>query len=275
MTDAQRPLLGTTWSAAAAALDDLDALVDVIEVPGWGLDDALAGWRGRLLLHNLDKDVSLAGQCVVDGDWAARANAAIAWSHSPWFSLHLGFSAARVRFDEHMLPLSSPLGRDELGERIVAAAREAAGRLDVPLLLENLDYCPEGAYEHVCEPAFIREVLDKSGCGLLLDIGHLLVSASWFGWDPEEMLDALPVERAVEVHVSSPRPLIGAGNTGRLDDVHDVLTDREVRLLRTALHRARPRAVVLEYRREPSSLREQLQMLRAVLDEASVPDLSP
>ena len=35
-------------------LADLGALVDLIEAPGWGLDDAIQGWHGPMLLHNLD-----------------------------------------------------------------------------------------------------------------------------------------------------------------------------------------------------------------------------
>jgi len=260
-------LLGTTWTPAAAALDDLDALVDIVEAPGWGLDAALECRPAPLLLHNLDLDVSLADPGYIDAAWGERASDAIARSGSPWFSLHLGFSAERVCFDEHMLPLSAPLPRDELRDRIVATTRAAIERLSVPVLLENLDYCPEGAYEHVCEPAFIGEVLEATGCGLLLDIGHLVVSSSWLDSDPEAMLDALPLDRLVEVHVSSPRPLAGDGNSERLDDVHEVLTEREVRLLRMALRRACPRAVVLEYRREPGKLREQLILLRSIIAE--------
>lgn len=268
-----RPLLGTTWTPAAAALEDLGTLVEFVEAPGWGLDDALRGWRGPVLLHNLDKDVSLADPGAVDDPWSARANEAIDRSGSPWFSLHLGFAAERVRFDEHMFPLSTPLGRDELRDRIITVAQAAAEQLSVPLLLENLDYCPEGAYEHVCEPEFISDVLAATGCGLLLDIGHLVVSASWLGYEPASMLEALPVERAVEVHVSSPRSVACDGNRGRLDDVHEVVTDLELSLLRMVLRRSRPRAVVLEYRRDSDELRRQLLLLRSVIDEELRADL--
>ena len=269
MIGGPRPLLGTTWTPAAAALNDLDALVEFVEAPGWGLDDGLRSWPGQVLLHNLDKDVSLADPAAIDRARAERANSAIARASSPWFSLHLGFSTERVQFDEHMLPRSAPLKRDELRDRIVATASRAARLLDVPLLLENLDYCPEGAYEHVCEPAFIGEVLEAAGGGLLLDMGHLVVSASWLDSEPEAMLNALPLERAVEVHVSSPRPLADGGNSARIDDVHEVLTEPDVQLLRAVLGRGSPRAVVLEYRRDPGELRRQLRLLRTILDEES------
>jgi len=254
-----------TWSPVAAELVDLELLVDIVEAPGWSLEDALApgGVRRRVLLHNLDLDVSLADPAYIDDAWGARANAAIRRAGTPWFSLHLGFACERVRFDEHMLPVSEPLGRDELLARTVESVRRAKGYLDLPLLLENLDYCPEGAYEHVCDPAFINEVLVETDSGLLLDIGHLLVTASWFEVEPEAMLTQLPLERVVEVHLSGPRPL--DGNIERLDDVHDVVGEREVRLLRTVLDQVQPKAVVLEYRRDAERLREQLAMLGGVI----------
>jgi hypothetical protein len=240
-------------------------LVDIVEAPGWSLDAALAptGVRRRVLLHNMDLDVSLADPAYIDAAWGERANAMIRQAGTPWFSLHLGFSSERVRFDNHMLPVSEPLDRDETMARVVESVRRAKEYLDLPLLLENLDYCPEGAYEHICDPQFISEVLEATDTGLLLDIGHLLVTASWFEVEPEQMLAKLPLQRVVEVHLSGPRPL--DGNSGRLDDVHDVVGEREVQLLRLVLGQAQPKAVVLEYRRDADILRDQLAMLGSVI----------
>jgi uncharacterized protein len=256
-------LLGVAWSPVAVSLPDLDALVDIVEAPGWNLDRALDARRRYVLLHNVELNVSLADPDYVDPSWGERVNAAIDRARTPWFSLHLGFASERVRFDGHMLPESEPLSCDVLLARVIENVRRAKAELDLPLLLENLDYCPEGAYEHVCDPAFVSEVLDETDTGLLLDIGHLLVTASWMDRSPEELLGQLPLHRIGAVHISSPRPL--DGNSGRLDDVHDVVTDREVQLLRDVLTVSRPRAVVLEYRRDAQQLREQLGMLGSVI----------
>jgi uncharacterized protein (UPF0276 family) len=258
-------LLGTSWSPVAQELPDLDLLTDIVEVPGWNVDAAIDAGNTRLLLHNMDLDVSLANPSYIDDAWGARVRATIERTESLWFSLHLGFANERVRFDEHMLPESEPLCREELFARIVESVRRAKAHLHVPLLLENLDYCPEGAYEHICDPEFITGVLEETDTRLLLDLGHLQVSASWLGTTPEAMLDRLPLDRLVELHISSPRPLAGEGNNGRLDDVHEALTDREERLLREVLGRAQPRALILEYRRDPELLRNQLGQLGGII----------
>jgi uncharacterized protein (UPF0276 family) len=258
-------LLGASWSPAAQELPDLNLLTDIVEAPGWNIDAAVAAGNTRLLLHNMDLDVSLADPSYINDAWGERVRATVDRTQSLWFSLHLGFASERVRFDEHMLPESEPLCRDELFARIVESVRRAKSQLHVPLLLENLDYCPEGAYEHICDPTFIAEVLEETDTRLLLDLGHLQVSASWFGMTPEAMLDKLPLDRLVELHISSPRPLDGDGNNGRLDDVHETLTEREVRLLREVLGRAKPRALILEYRRDSEMLREQLGQLGGII----------
>ncbi|HVX30520.1 MAG TPA: DUF692 family protein, partial [Nitrolancea sp.] len=210
-------LLGVKWSPiAGGALP----LVDIVEVAGWDLREVLPG--EHQLLHNLDLDFSLGVPHVLDDVWLARCRAAIERTRSPWFSLHLGFSSERVRFDGHMLPESPVLDRATCLERMIDAVGFARRYLDVPLLIENLDYCPEGAYEHVCEPAFITEVVSATDCDLLLDLAHLQVSADWLGYSPEVYAELLPLDRVVEVHVSSPRR-----SGERLDDVHEALLERD------------------------------------------------
>lgn len=250
------PRLGVKWSPVAR---EALPLVDLIEIAGW----QLAGSRPDLpcLLHNLDLDFSLAAQDVIDAGWAERCAAAITQSGTPWFSLHLGFSAEQVRFRDHMHPASPSLERGVCLERMTQALRFARERLPVRLLIENLDYCPEGAYEHVCDPAFINEVLDATGCDFLLDLAHAQVSADWLGWEIHDYLGQLPLDRAVEVHLSSPRR---AGP--RLDDGHHELLEQDYALLDLLLARCQPSAVILEYSRDAAKLQEQLTELRRHID---------
>jgi uncharacterized protein (UPF0276 family) len=251
--------LGVAWSTAAVSLPDLGHLVDFVEAPGWAIGELAGRPLRRKILHNLDKDFSLSRADAVDDAWRARVNQALTAIDSPWFSMHLGFSAPDVRFEDHMLPAGPILDREELFSTIVANVNRAKSYITRPLLLENLDYCPEGAYEHVCDPAFISAVIAETRTELLLDLAHLQVTASWFDADPFAMLEELPLNRTLELHISSPRPL--AGDSARLDDVHAPLTETDIALLRHVLSRSRPAALVLEYRDDPQLLREQLLLL--------------
>lgn len=258
MAERVTPRLGVKWSPVAR---EVLPLVDLIEVNGWSL--AAGPPPLPTLLHNLDLDFSLTAPGILGEAWAARVAEAVSRTGSPWFSLHLGFSAERVRFESHMLPVSALLDRATCLERTTAAARFLRTRLQVPLLLENLDYCPEGAYEHVCQPDFIADAVAAVDCGLLLDLAHLRVSADWLGYQPRDYLQRLPLERVVEVHLSGPRRL-----DGRLDDSHRELTGDDEELLMWLLSHCAPRAVVLEYERDAGRLRAQLLRLREIIATA-------
>ncbi len=248
--------LGVKWSSISDGVADL---VDIQEVAGWDL--SRCDLPAPLLLHNLDIDFSLASPDVLDATWVDRCKRAIDRTQSPWFSLHLGFSAESVRFDGHMLPCSEVLDRDTTMKRMTEAVGFAVQRLDLPVLIENLDYCPEGAYEHACEPGFIAEIVESTGCWMLLDLAHLQVSADWLGYTAREYAAALPLDRLLEVHMSSPRIL-----DNHLDDGHFELLERDFRLLEWVLERCPPRAVVLEYTCDPVSLADQLKEIRSILD---------
>jgi uncharacterized protein len=256
--------LGVNWSPLHLECPEIAALVDYVELPAWLLPQFEQLPHDNIILHNLDKDWSLADANALDAGWGKRLGTALERTQSPWFSVHLGFASEVVRFDGHMLPVSSPLERNPLLERITSNLKLARDRCPVPLLVENLDYCPEGAYEHVCEPGFIREVVEEVDCGFLLDIGHLQVTSSWIGVEPLDILSELPLDRVREIHVTSPRRIAGDG-WQRMDDSHHHLLSRDYDLLGAVLDRCEPAAVTLEYTRDVDKLCAQLTELRAFL----------
>lgn len=52
------------------------------------------------------------------------------------------------------------------------------------------------------DPELIRDVLEASGSGLLLDVSHARISARHLGVDERTYLSALPTERLKELHVT-------------------------------------------------------------------------
>lgn len=262
--------LGCAWTDDLAHRQDIVELLDFVEVPGWALSSDFVRPHERLVLHNLDQDWSMAAVDALDDDWPERLHSAIRVTRTPWFSMHLGFATERVRFDGHMLPESAALERQELLARMVEVTNEARLACPLQILLENLDYCPEGAYEHICDPDFIGGVIAMTGAGLLFDTAHWQVSSSWLGYDPIKALAALPLDRIVEVHVSSPRPL--DDQSGRLDDSHEALEPEDYALLATLLERSNPRAVTLEYRHEMDELKRQISELRGFLNNIAIQD---
>lgn len=234
---------------------------DYLETSGPLVESAVAQFPlSRFLLHNAVYDWSLADPTSVTPEIESRTQASLALTRAPWLSIHLGFSAARVHFDGWMRATSPVLPRDDLIRAMCLTVRAIAARLPVPVLLENLDYCAGGAYEHICQPKFIADVIAETGAALLLDIAHAQVSAHRLGWTIDDYLAALPLERVRQVHVSGPRE-----RDGQLADAHDTLTERDERVLSIVLGRCLPDALTLEYRREQSALVLQIERLRDLL----------
>lgn len=235
---------------------------DLVETSGPKADDASDAFGQRpLLLHNAVWDWSLAHPAALDEDEVRALTARrLAATGAPWLSVHIGFAAATVAYRDTMRPTSPPLTRDVTLTRMAATVRALAAELEVPLLLENLDHQATGAYDHVCEPAFVAELLEATDALLLLDLAHAQVSASRLGRTIDAYLAGLPLDRVRQLHVSGPRPRDGA-----LHDAHQPLRDGDLDLLRELLSVTAPWAVTLEYGREEGALLEQVATLRGVL----------
>jgi uncharacterized protein (UPF0276 family) len=236
--------------------------VDYLETQGPIADGVLADFpKQKLLLHNALWNWSLAHpQALEQGDVLRVTRRRLEQTKAPWLSIHLGFSAAEIKFDKTMQALSPTIDRETLLETIITNTRGLAENIEVPLLLENLDYNPGGAYEFICEPSFISEGLERTNTDMLLDIAHARVSASHFGVSIKDYLAELPMKRVKQLHISGPRL---DGET--LRDAHEPLQIEDYELLETVLSVAKPDVVTLEYKKEEKALLEQLRRLSQVV----------
>jgi len=285
-------LLGTNGTDAMMALVDQGgaSLVDYLKVgPFMGrpvVADLACRWP--LMLH---LDDTLSGHVPLSAEAVQRINDWVALTATPWTSEHIGFSVADADLDSALItqPVSALLPRQVALDNIVRNARALAAQLPVPLLLENIPLFPNLAHMFICEPELIAEVIEATGCDLLLDLAHARSSADVLGIEIHDYLSQLPLERTVEIHLSGPRPcreldsrrhdlvLDNAASVAHivrfgednLIDAHMPLQDVDYALLEWALQRTEPRAVSLEYFREAEPLREQLERLARILGRPS------
>ena len=52
------------------------------------------------------------------------------------------------------------------------------------------------------ETDFLREIARRTGCGLLLDVNNMFVSAVNHGFDPDRYLVDFPLEAVSEIHLA-------------------------------------------------------------------------
>ncbi|MDC7699385.1 MNIO family bufferin maturase [Vogesella indigofera] len=161
-------------------------------------------------------------------------------------SEHLSFNHdADYRFANDLLPI--PYTRAMLVQVAanVAEAQDAIGR---PLLLENLSSYLQFPGNEMSEAEFLAELVQRTGCGILLDVNNLYVNHINLGLDVDAFLDALPAAAIGEIHL--------AGHSERrFDDGSRLLVDTHSRpvapavwqLYRAVIARFGPRPTLIEW----------------------------
>jgi len=256
------PTLAVSDSPLARSLLRDQKLAVALETGGPLTASAVAELpEAHLLLHNTVWDWSLAHpRALEQQDVLAVTRRALMATRAPWLSVHLGFSAESVTFQGGFQTASVTLERSVLVDRLIRNVDALKAAIEVPLLLENLDYNPTGAYEHICEPEVISSVLEATDTYFLLDLSHAQVSASRLGYTVDDYLAQLPLRRVRQLHVNGPRPV---GDT--LKDVHETMRPYDYELLANVLEKTSPWAVTLEYRRDADLLTAQLERLQTLL----------
>lgn len=157
----------------------------------------------------------------------------------PWWSEHVSFTRAGGVDIGHLTP--TPFNEESVRvlERNVAAAR---ARISAPLILENITYMLEVPGASMGEAEFLAETLERTGCGLLLDVTNLHINSVNHLYDWREFLRRLPLGRVVQLHFVG-----GHRHGGVLVDSHSHATPAEVwEVMDEVLRRAPVRGAVLE-----------------------------
>jgi len=242
-------------------LRDRDAPIDGIEVGPWISPREILDHRNALSGYPFyfhGGSVALRTRLFSDaGDTILHY---LEVTGSPWVSLHVGLHPLEMRRLCQRMGWRLPLPFPERSVRaFIRKMTELSRRVIVPMLLENSDPVPiSDNYEVPAER--MARILDATGSGLLLDIGHARLAAEFLRISCEEYLAGLPMERIVQVHVSGPRT-----SGGRMVDAHETLQEEDYRLLEFVLKRSKPDVVTLEYTRRKDALRGQLWRLRDII----------
>jgi hypothetical protein len=115
------------------------------------------------------------------------------------FSEHLAWSSHGGIFFNDLLPL--PYTETSLAA-IIAHVDEVQTQLGRRMLLENPATYIRFAQSEIPEPAFLAEIARATGCGLLLDVNNVFVSARNHGADARAYLAEFPLDHVGEIHLA-------------------------------------------------------------------------
>ncbi|MBI3396687.1 MAG: DUF692 domain-containing protein [Spirochaetia bacterium] len=91
---------------------------------------------------------------------------------------------------------------DEALTRVVQNIERAQEALGRQLILENVSSYLTYRHSTMTEWEFLARVADQSGCGILLDVNNVYVSAKNHGFDAEVFIRSIPVTHVKQMHLA-------------------------------------------------------------------------
>jgi uncharacterized protein (UPF0276 family) len=152
--------------------------------------------RYPVSLHGVG--LSIGGSSPLDQEHLARLKALIERYQPASFSEHLAWSSHDSIYLNDLLPL--PYTEETLS-RVCEHIDEVQERLGGRMLLENPSTYVAFADATMSEVEFLRELVRRTGCGLLLDVNNVFVQSVNHGFDAAAFIDAFPVEHVGEIHL--------------------------------------------------------------------------
>jgi uncharacterized protein (UPF0276 family) len=156
--------------------------------------------------------MSIGGEQPLDKAHLARFCSLVERYEPAMVSEHLAWSTHERTYFNDLLPL--PYTASTLG-RVCNHIDEVQEAIRRPLLLENPSTYLAFREQTMSETDFIRAIAKRTGCGLLLDINNVFVSAANHGFSAREYLVDFPLSRVGEIHL--------AGHAQQADDEGDAL----------------------------------------------------
>jgi uncharacterized protein len=219
------------------AADWVELLAENHLVDGGPSRDVVDGLVGRAPLVPHSVGLNLAGE--PDPEHEDRLVALIDRVDAPWFSDHLCLTAARVHTHE-LVPVPYV---PEVAAHVAARIRRLQARTGRVFALENVSSYLTYRASREPEADFVRRVVELADCALLLDVNNVFVSACNHGFDPIAYLDALPLERVVQVHLAGHQIL----HDHRLDTHDAPVCDEVWALYAEVLRRIGPVSTLIEW----------------------------
>jgi uncharacterized protein len=134
------------------------------------------------------------------------------------FSERLAWSTHEAGFFRDLLPL--PYTKETLA-LVAEHIDEVRTTLRRQMLLENPSTYLVFSESTYSETNFIGEVVQRTGCGLLLDMNNLFVATTNQQSNPFEYIDAYPLESVQEIHLAGHTPESGDYGESILIDTHN------------------------------------------------------
>ena len=199
-----------------------------------------------------DHPLSLHGVCMsiggpqpLDQAHLARFQNLVERYQPALVSEHLAWSTHETKYFNDLLPLPYTKATLALVCDHIDKVQNAIRR---PILLENPSTYLTFNESTMSETDFIRGVARRTGCGLLLDISNVLVSATNHGFSPLQYVSDFPLACVGEIHLAGHAEQTDDGDEPLLIDSHDrPVADAVWQLFEAVIVRCGPIPTLIEW----------------------------
>ena len=200
--------------AGGVPVDFIEVISENFMVAGGRPRDILRKVRALhpVALHGVS--MSLGSADGLDADYLRRLRALVDEIEPAFVSDHLCWTRTGAFQSHDLLPL--PLTQEALA-LVSAHIRQAQEALGRQMLIENPSSYVAFAGDEMCEWEFLAELVARTGCGLLLDVNNIYVSAQNHGFAPEDYLAGIPFAAVRQIHL--------AGHSSRQIGGREILVD--------------------------------------------------
>jgi uncharacterized protein (UPF0276 family) len=207
-----------------------------------GLEAIRADWD--FSVHGVG--LSLGSAEGICPDHLRRLKAVVERYQPALVSEHVSFAVAGGRYVNQLAPLPYTEEALDLLVRNVEQAQESLGR---SLLMENPSRYFSWARSVIPEPEFLAELARRTGCGLLVDVNNVYVSAVNLGFTPLDWLRALAEQGVTvgEIHLAGHSPRQTEQGLLLIDDHGSPVCDAVWTLYQQALALFGPTPTLIEW----------------------------
>jgi hypothetical protein len=143
---------------------------------------------------------------------------------------------------------------EEAVEHLASRVREVQDTLGRQILVENLSSYFAYTASSLSEWEFLAAVVERSGCGLLLDVNNIYVNSVNLGLDAARFIASVPAAAVQEIHLAGHRRNRVADRELLIDDHGSAVCDDVWALYQQAIARLGPVPTLIEWDTDVPSL---------------------
>jgi len=155
------------------------------------------------------------------------------------YSEHLSYAKCDNAHLYDLLPI--PFRKDAV-KHIISRIKQVQDVLEMPLAIENVSYYTPVAAE-MDEATFISEIVNGSGCNMLLDVNNVYVNSFNHKYNPKEFITKLPLDKVAYIHMAGHEQI---SDTVIIDTHGEAVIDQVFDLFEYATALLKPVPVLLE-----------------------------